>query len=205
MRILVINNFDSFVFNLVDYLRNLGATCDVVQNNEVVIEKITEYDGALISPGPGAPEDAGESIAVVKRCANLSKPLLGICLGHQTIAVAFGGIVEQAPELLHGKSSSMVHNQTGVLFDIPTPLTVGRYHSLAIKKVPENFRVNGTTKSGVVMAIAHNYLPIEGLQFHPESVLTDHGYKILGNWLVSCGDLTARLRAETFAPVIKTQ
>lgn len=203
MRILVVNNFDSFVFNLVDYLRHLGAECDVVNNNTIDLENLDSYDGVLISPGPGTPEEAGLSIDVVKRCGEIKKPLLGVCLGHQAIAVAHGGDVARASELLHGKTSVMVHDQQGILDLIPTPLTVGRYHSLVIKEIPENFIVNGRTESGVIMAITHKTLPISGLQFHPESVLTEHGYQILGNWLVQCGDSQARNRSEGLSPVIE--
>ena len=203
MRILVVNNFDSFVFNLVDYIRNLGAECDVVDYNKVDLKKLESYDGVLISPGPGTPEDAGNSINVVNQCAEIRKPLLGVCLGHQAIAVAQGGTVARATELLHGKTSVMVHDQQGVLDAIPSPLVVGRYHSLVIKEVPENYIVNGRTESGVIMAISHKSLPIFGLQFHPESVLTENGYQILGNWLVQCGDNQARNRSEGMSPVIK--
>ena len=129
MRILVVNNFDSFVFNLVDYIRNLGAECDVVDNNKVDLKRIERYDGVLISPGPGTPEDAGSSINVVNQCAEMRKPLLGVCLGHQAITVAQGGAVARATELLHGKTSVMVHNQQGVLDAIPSPLVeIGRAH-----------------------------------------------------------------------------
>ena len=202
MRILVVNNFDSFVFNLVDYLRNLGAECEVVDNNKVDLKKLESYDGVLISPGPGTPEDAGKSINVVNQCAEIKKQLLGVCLGHQVIAVAQGGTVSRATELLHGKTSVMVHDQQGVLDAIPSPLVVGRYHSLVIKEVPENYIVNGRTESGVIMAMSHRSLPIFGLQFHPESVLTENGYQILGNWLVQCGDSQARIRSQELSPVI---
>ena len=202
MRILVVNNFDSFVFNLVDYLRNLSAECDVVDNNKVDLKKLESYDGVLISPGPGSPEDAGKSIKVVSQCAEIRKPLLGVCLGHQAIAVAQGGTVGRATELLHGKTSVMIHDQQGVLNAIPSPLVVGRYHSLVIKEVPDNYIVNGRTESGVIMAISHRSLPIFGLQFHPESVLTENGYQILGNWLVQCGDSQARNRSQELTPVI---
>lgn len=202
MRILVVNNFDSFVFNLVDYLRNLGAECDVVSNTDVDIAGLEKYDGILISPGPGNPESAGNCVAVVKECARLKKPLLGVCLGHQVISVAFSGVVSRAHELLHGKTSIMAHDHIGILHNIKSPLTVGRYHSLVIKELPPDFEVIGKTESGVIMAIAHKQLPLYGVQFHPESVLTEHGYQILGNWLVICGDKLARERSDSLSPVV---
>jgi len=194
MKILVVNNFDSFVFNLVDYLKRLGADCTVLNNDQINISEIENYNGVLISPGPGTPEEAGASIEVVKKCAELNKPLLGICLGHQAIGVAFGATVEHAPELLHGKTSQVTHDNRGVLNQIASPLTATRYHSLIIKNssIPKELEVTGKSESGIIMSIKHKTLPIEGLQFHPEAILTEHGYQILGNWLVQCGDRDAR-------------
>ncbi len=204
MQILVINNFDSFVFNLVDYLKRLSAECTVLNNDQIDLTQIEKYDGVLISPGPGTPEGAGASIEVVKKCAELRKPLLGICLGHQAIGVAFGGIVERAPELLHGKTSEVTHNNSGVLQNIASPFTATRYHSLIIKSnsLPQELEVNAKSESGIIMAIKHRSLPIEGVQFHPEAILTGHGYQIIGNWLVQCGDQDARKRSEGFNPVV---
>ena len=204
MQILVINNFDSFVFNLVDYLKRLSADCIVLNNDQIDLTQIEKYDGVLISPGPGTPEGAGASIEVVKKCAELRKPLLGICLGHQAIGVAFGGIVERAPELLHGKTSEVTHNNSGVLQNIASPFTATRYHSLIIKSnsLPQELEVNAKSESGIIMAIKHRSLPIEGVQFHPEAILTEHGYQIIGNWLVQCGDQDARKRSEGFNPVV---
>ncbi len=204
MQILVINNFDSFVFNLVDYLKRLSAECTVLNNDQIDLTQIEKYDGVLISPGPGTPEGAGASIEVVKKCAELRKPLLGICLGHQAIGVAFGGIVERAPELLHGKTSEVTHNNSGVLQNIASPFTATRYHSLIIKSnsLPQELEVNAKSESGIIMAIKHRSLPIEGVQFHPEAILTEHGYQIIGNWLVQCGDQDARKRSEGFNPVV---
>ena len=204
MQILVINNFDSFVFNLVDYLKRLSAECTVLNNDQIDLTQIEKYDGVLISPGPGTPEGAGASIEVVKKCAELRKPLLGICLGHQAIGVAFGGIVELAPELLHGKTSEVTHNNSGVLQNIASPFTATRYHSLIIKSnsLPQELEVNAKSESGIIMAIKHRSLPIEGVQFHPEAILTEHGYQIIGNWLVQCGDQDARKRSEGFNPVV---
>ena len=204
MQILVINNFDSFVFNLVDYLKRLSAECTVLNNDQIDLTQIEKYDGVLISPGPGTPEGAGASIEVVKKCAELRKPLLGICLGHQAIGVAFGGIVERAPELLHGKTSEVTHNNYGVLQNIASPFTATRYHSLIIKSnsLPQELEVTAKSESGIIMAIKHKTLPIEGVQFHPEAILTEHGYQIIGNWLVQCGDQDARKRSEGFNPIV---
>ncbi len=204
MQILVINNFDSFVFNLVDYLKRLSADCIVLNNDQIDLTQIEKYDGVLISPGPGTPEGAGASIKVVKKCAELRKPLLGICLGHQAICVAFGGIVERAPELLHGKTSEVTHNNSGVLQNIASPFTATRYHSLIIKSnsLPQELEVTAKSESGIIMAIKHKTLPIEGVQFHPEAILTEHGYQIIGNWLVQCGDQDARKRSEGFNPIV---
>lgn len=204
MKILVVNNFDSFVFNLVDYLKRLGADCTVLNNDQINISEIKNYNGVLISPGPGTPEEAGASIEVVKKCAELNKPLLGICLGHQAIGVAFGATVEHAPELLHGKTSQVTHDNRGVLNQIASPLTATRYHSLIIKNssIPKELEVTGKSESGIIMSIKHKTLPIEGLQFHPEAILTEHGYQILGNWLVQCGDRDARKKSEGFNPIV---
>ena len=204
-RILVVDNYDSFVFNLVQYLGQLGAECVVNRNDEVKPEDADAFDGVLISPGPGTPEGAGVSIAMVKYCAEKKIPLLGVCLGHQAIGVAFGGTVSRAPELLHGKTSLIKHTNGGILKDIKSPLTVTRYHSLAIDPatVPAGFDVICATDSGVVMGIQHQTLPISGVQFHPESVLTEHGHQMLGNWLEMCGDNGARARSEGLSPVVK--
>lgn len=204
IKILVIDNYDSFVFNLVQYLQQLGAECTVVRNDEVSANAADGYDGVLISPGPGTPEAAGVSIPMIKHCADIKKPLLGVCLGHQAIAVAYGAVVKRAPELLHGKTSSVTHNDTGVLHNIPMPFTATRYHSLAIEEgtLPEEIEITGRSESGVVMSIRHTSLPIHGVQFHPESVLTEHGYQMLGNWLVECGDSTGRERSEGLSPIL---
>ena len=174
-RILVVDNYDSFVFNLVHYLQQLGAECTVVRNDEIAAEASDDFDGVLISPGPGTPEEAGVSIEVIRRCAQEKTPLLGVCLGHQAIASAFGAVVKRAPELLHGKTSEVSHLKQGVLKDIKSTFTATRYHSLAIDEstLPDELIVTGRTESGVIMAVRHRELPIEGVQFHPESVLTD--------------------------------
>jgi para-aminobenzoate synthetase component 2 len=203
-RILVIDNYDSFVFNLVQYLQQLGAECTVVRNDEVEASEAAKYDGVLISPGPGTPDKAGVSIAMINFCAEKSIPLFGVCLGHQAIGEAFGATVSRAPELLHGKTSQVIHNGAGVLANLPSPFTATRYHSLAVERdtVPEVLEVTGSTESGVVMSMRHVTLPIEGVQFHPESVLTEHGHQMLANWLVKCGDVDAPKRAVGLSPVV---
>jgi len=203
-RILVIDNYDSFVYNLVHYLGQIGAETTVLRNDEVTVEAAAEYDGVLVSPGPGTPEEAGVSIAMVKLCAANSIPLFGVCLGHQAIGVAFGGVVSRAPELLHGKTSVVTHTNKGVLRDLPSPFTATRYHSLAIEDgtLPGEIEVIARTDSGVIMAVQHKTLPISGVQFHPESVLTEHGHQMLGNWLVACGDTGARERSNGLSPVV---
>jgi len=203
-RILVIDNYDSFVFNLVQYLQQLGAECTVVRNDEVEASEASTYDGVLISPGPGTPDKAGVSIAMINYCAEHSIPLFGVCLGHQAIGEAFGATVSRAPELLHGKTSQVIHNGSGVLANLPSPFTATRYHSLAVERdtVPAVLEITGSTDSGVVMSMRHTSLPIEGVQFHPESVLTEHGHQMLANWLVTCGDTDAPKRAVGLSPVL---
>jgi len=203
-KILVVDNYDSFVFNLVQYLQQLGAECTVVRNDAIAAEEASKYDGVLISPGPGTPEKAGISVEMIKYCAQHAIPLFGVCLGHQAIGVAFGATVSRAPELLHGKTSLVYHQQEGVLADIPSPFTATRYHSLCVEKdsVPETLRITGSTDSGLVMSVEHTTLPIQGVQFHPESVLTEHGHQMLANWLVMCGDKGAREKAIGLSPVV---
>ncbi|HEX8095731.1 aminodeoxychorismate/anthranilate synthase component II [Jatrophihabitans sp.] len=188
-RILVIDNYDSFVYNLVQYLAQLGAEVVVRRNDEVTVAELDGFDGVLISPGPGTPEHAGVSMAVVTAAAEAELPVLGVCLGHQAIGVAFGAVVERAPELLHGKTSDVLHSGDGVLTGLPTPFTATRYHSLTVREdtLPDELQVTARTASGVVMAVRHRSLPIEGVQFHPESVLTQGGHRILANWLIRCG------------------
>ncbi|MBI3428946.1 MAG: aminodeoxychorismate/anthranilate synthase component II [Actinobacteria bacterium] len=203
-KILVIDNYDSFVFNLVQYLAQLGAECTVLRNDEFEVTLASAFDGVLISPGPGTPERAGVSMAMVRYCAEQKIPLFGVCLGHQAICTAFGATVSQAPELLHGKTSQISHNGVGVLADIPTPFTATRYHSLAVERstLPGEIEVTGESESGVVMSIRHKHLPIEGVQFHPESVLTEYGHHMLANWLTECGDEDARAKAVGLSPVV---
>jgi para-aminobenzoate synthetase component 2 len=203
-RILVVDNYDSFVFNLVQYLQQLGAECTVVRNDEIEASEAQKFDGVLISPGPGTPEEAGISVAMIDYCAQNSIPLFGVCLGHQAIGVAFGATVSRAPELLHGKTSLIQHNGAGVLKTLPSPFTATRYHSLAVEAdtIGDELEITGRTESGVVMSMRHKSLPIEGVQFHPESVLTEHGHLMLANWLTECGDKAALAKSVGLAPVL---
>lgn len=203
-KILVIDNYDSFVFNLVQYLGQLGAECTVARNDAVEADAASNYDGVLISPGPGTPEKAGVSIAMIKYCAEKKIPLFGVCLGHQAIGVAFGATVSRAPELLHGKTSLVHHKSQGVLTGLPTPFTATRYHSLCVEidTVGTDLEVTSQSESGIVMSIRHRTLAIEGVQFHPESVLTEHGHLMLANWLTECGDTQALARSVGLSPVL---
>jgi para-aminobenzoate synthetase component II len=203
LRILVIDNYDSFVFNLVQYLAQLGAEPVVRRNDALTVEEAVGYDGVLLSPGPGIPEEAGICVDLVTFVAG-RVPLLGVCLGHQAIGVAYGAKVTRAPELLHGKTSQVHHAGAGVLDGLPDPFTATRYHSLAVdpSTVPEaELEVTGATETGVIMAMRHRRVDVEGVQFHPESVLTQGGHRMLANWLVRCGDPEAVLRASGLAPV----
>ena len=205
--ILVIDNYDSFVFNLVQYLGQLGAQCTVVRNDAVAAQEASNYDGVLISPGPGTPEKAGVSVEMIHYCAQKRIPLLGVCLGHQAIGVAFGATVSRAPELLHGKTSLIHHSGQGVLADLPSPFTATRYHSLCVERdtVAADLEITSATESGIVMSMRHRTLPIEGVQFHPESVLTEHGHQMLANWLFECGDKAAREKAIGLSPLVNTK
>ena len=196
MRVLVVDNYDSFVFNLVQYLGQLGVEAQVWRNDDPrlagpaeIAAAAREFDGLLLSPGPGTPERAGASIGLVRACAAAGTPLLGVCLGHQAIGVAFGATVDRAPELLHGKTSAVFHTNVGVLQGLPNPFTATRYHSLTIlpETVPSELEVTARTRGGVIMAVRHIELPIHGVQFHPESILTEGGHRMLANWLGYCG------------------
>ncbi len=203
MRVLVVDNYDSFVFNLVQYLAQLGADTVVARNDEVAPEDALGYDGVLLSPGPGVPEEAGVCVPMVRAAAG-RVPVLGVCLGHQAIAVAYGATVDRAPELLHGKVSQVHHDGTGVLAGLPDPFTATRYHSLAVEAatLPAQLEVTARTASGVVMALRHRELAVEGVQFHPESVLTEGGHRILANWLAECGDAEAIGRSVGLSPLV---
>ncbi|MFI6941532.1 aminodeoxychorismate/anthranilate synthase component II [Streptomyces sp. NPDC050418] len=204
-RILVVDNYDSFVFNIVQYLYQLGAECEVVRNDEVTTAHAQDgFDGVLLSPGPGAPEQAGVCIEMVKHCAATGVPVFGVCLGMQSMAVAYGGVVDRAPELLHGKTSPVRHEGAGVFAGLPSPFTATRYHSLAAEPgtFPAELEITARTEDGIIMGLRHRELPVEGVQFHPESVLTEHGHLMLANWLVQCGDTEAVGRSQGLAPVV---
>jgi para-aminobenzoate synthetase component 2 len=207
VRILVIDNYDSFVYNLVQYLGQLGVDCDVRRNDEITAAEAGRLDpaGLLLSPGPGTPQRAGICLDVIREYGG-KLPIFGVCLGHQAIGAAYGATVTRAPELLHGKVSLVHHAGAGVLAGLPDPFTATRYHSLAVVEdtLPEEIEVTGRTGSGIVMAMRHRTLPIEGVQFHPESVLTQGGHLMLANWLAMCGypralDLAPELAAEVEA------
>lgn len=189
MRILVVDNYDSFVYNLVQYLAQLGAECVVRRNDALQPGDLATADAVLISPGPGTPERAGASMSVVRDCAEQGRPLLGVCLGHQAIGAVWGATVARAPELLHGKTSEVHHNGDAVLAGLPEPFIATRYHSLTVlpETIPDDLLVTGSTESGIVMALRHRELSVHGVQFHPESVLTDGGHRLLANWLRLAG------------------
>ena len=206
-RVLVVDNYDSFVFNLVQYLGQLGADTVVRRNDEVSAADAADFDGVLLSPGPGIPEQAGVSVAMVGSCEQLGVPLLGVCLGHQAIAVAHGATVGRAPELLHGKTSEVRHDGAGVLLGLPDPFTATRYHSLAVVEstLPPELAVTGRTPSGVIMALRHRDKAVEGVQFHPESVLTQGGHVLLASWLSQCGNSSARELAPELSERVEQQ
>ena len=196
-KILVIDNHDSFVFNIVQYLEELGAATLVVKNDEIGPEFCKSFAGILISPGPGNPQSAGVSIGAVKYCDQEKIPILGICLGLQVIGAAYGTKISSAPELLHGRTSEISHNGINLFKDIPNNFIATRYHSLAIEpeSMPEELQVTAQSSDGTIMGIAHRTKNIVGVQFHPEAVLTQFGYELLANWLELCGDVGARNRA----------
>ena len=185
-RVLVIDNYDSFVYNLVQYLGELGADPQVHRHDAVTVDEVEalEPDAVLISPGPGRPEDAGVSTAVIRWAAG-RVPLLGVCLGHQAIGAAWGGEVVRAPEVMHGKTSRIHHEGTGVFAGLPAPLEATRYHSLIVDResVPDELEITATSEDGLVMGLRHRDLDVEGVQFHPESILTASGHDLLANFL----------------------
>ncbi|MBG6212585.1 MAG: gamma-glutamyl-gamma-aminobutyrate hydrolase family protein [Cryobacterium sp.] len=208
-RILVIDNYDSFVYTLNGYLMELGADTDVVRNDSFektdAPARIADYDGVLVSPGPGKPSDAGVSIAVVEAALAGHLPLFGVCLGHQAIAEAFGATVTNAEELMHGKTSLITHDGSDFYDGVPQPFTATRYHSLAVvaSTVPTDLIVTSRTQGGVIMGLRHASAPILGVQFHPESVLTEGGYRMLGNWLALTGLTGAQETAKTLHPLLR--
>ena len=185
MRVLVIDNYDSFTFNLVQYLGELGAEPVVVRNDVMEPAEAMERhrpDRLVISPGPGRPEDAGASVAFVRELSD-RVPTLGVCLGHQAIAVAFGGTVDPAPVLKHGKTSEISHDGEGIFEGLSNPFIATRYHSLAAIELPDDLEVTATSEEGVVQGIRHRSLPVDGVQFHPESIMTVEGKQLLRNFL----------------------
>ncbi|MGB3414533.1 MAG: aminodeoxychorismate/anthranilate synthase component II [Microbacteriaceae bacterium] len=209
-KVLVIDNYDSFVYTLNGYLQQLGAETEVVRNDTLTVEDLAEalstVDAVLVSPGPGTPAQAGISLELIRYAAEISKPLLGVCLGHQAIAETFGGTVEVAAELMHGKTSELRHDNSLLFDEVANPFIATRYHSLAVKNgtVPDVLTVTAQTDNGVIMALQHKSKPIYGVQFHPESVLTEGGYQMLGNWLESLGLQGAKARARTLSPGMVT-
>ncbi|HVV77560.1 MAG TPA: aminodeoxychorismate/anthranilate synthase component II [Mycobacteriales bacterium] len=207
-RVLVVDNYDSFVFNLVQYLAQLGADVEVRRNDAIAASDplFGEVDGILLSPGPGRPEDAGCCIDVIKT-HGATKPIFGVCLGHQAIGVAYGGTVDRAPELLHGKTSEVSHDGKGVFANVPNPCIATRYHSLTVLEpdLPEVLEVSARTSSGVIMGVRHREHPVESVQFHPESVLTQGGHQMLANWLGQCGDLGAHALVPELAEKLERQ
>jgi para-aminobenzoate synthetase component 2 len=205
-RILVIDNYDSFVYTIVGYLRQMGAETVVVRNDALAdAGPLADYDGVLVSPGPGTPADAGASNDVIRQCAALSKPMLGICLGHQALAEVYGGVVSHAPELMHGKTSDVIHEQGSVMVGLPSPFTATRYHSLAVEEgtVSDELTVTARTENGIIMGLRHKTLPLHGVQFHPESVLTVGGHRLLANWLEECGLPDAEARSAGLTPLVR--
>ncbi|NTW38654.1 MAG: aminodeoxychorismate/anthranilate synthase component II [Cellulomonadaceae bacterium] len=209
-RILVVDNYDSFVYTIVGYLDQLGAQTVVVRNDAVPpLAERTEYDGVLISPGPGTPRAAGQSMDVIADCAATGLPMLGVCLGHQALAEVFGATVTHAPELMHGKTSQVTHDGAGVLAGLPSPFTATRYHSLAVVEstVPDELVITARTLNsdgtGVIMALQHRDLPLHGVQFHPESVLTQGGHHLLATWLEVCGLAGAVEASRGMAPLVR--
>lgn len=208
MRVLVVDNFDSFVYTLAGYLAELGADVTVERNDVADPARVSEWDAVLISPGPGAPADAGSSIDFVLAAEAARVPLFGVCLGHQAIAEAFGGVVSHADELMHGKTSRVRHDGSALFAGLPEEFTATRYHSLAVEdaSVPASLRVTARTSSpddtGVIMALEHVSAPIWGVQYHPESILTEGGYRMLGNWLEAAGFVGAAQRSAAMQPLI---
>jgi len=207
-RILVVDNYDSFVYTLNGYLLQLGAETTVMRNDAFEADDaaavMADYDAVLLSPGPGTPAAAGVSIPVVKAALSSGQPLFGVCLGHQAIAEAMGATVTHADELMHGKTSLIEHDASGFYEGVPQPFRATRYHSLAIVDgtVPSSLEVTSRTDGGVIMGVRHTELPIFGVQFHPESVLTEGGYRMVGNWLAVAGLPEAAETAKGLTPLV---
>jgi para-aminobenzoate synthetase component 2 len=210
-RILVVDNYDSFVYTLAGYLQQLGAQTEVVRNDTFTPQefatRLAGIDGVLLSPGPGVPANAGVSIDLVHHCVETGMPLLGVCLGHQAIAEAMGATVTNADELMHGKTSKVTHDDPEFFADVPQPFTATRYHSLAVVDgtVPASLTVTARTLGGVIMGLRHVSAPVFGVQFHPESVLTEGGYRMLANWLAVTGLPSAREAAVGLSPLVSAE
>jgi para-aminobenzoate synthetase component 2 len=205
-KILVVDNYDSFVYTIVGYLNQLGADTVVFRNDAVPpVELRAGFDGVLVSPGPGTPADAGASIQVIRDCAAAGTPMLGVCLGHQALGEVFGGVVTHAPELMHGKTSQVEHQGQGVLAGLRSPFTATRYHSLAVVDGTVSDELEVTARAnGIIMGLQHRSLPLHGVQFHPESVLTEGGHRLLANWLAICGDHEAVDRSAGLHPLVRS-
>ena len=186
-RVVVIDNYDSYVYNLVQYLGELGAEPEVYRHDEIDLAGLAALnpDGLVVSPGPGRPEDAGISSAAIKSLGEAGTPVLGVCLGHQCIGAVYGGSIERAPRVMHGKTSEIIHDGTGVFAGIPSPFVATRYHSLVVERdsVPDVLRITAETEDGLVMGLRHVEFPIEGVQFHPEAILTESGRPLIANFL----------------------
>ncbi|WP_019833697.1 anthranilate synthase component II [Sphingomonas sp. PR090111-T3T-6A] len=189
--ILVIDNYDSFTWNLVHYFQELGAAVEVVRNDQIGVGQAmsSKAEAFLISPGPCTPNEAGISLELVEACAKEGKPLLGVCLGHQAIGQQFGGTVARARQLMHGKTSLVTHDGTGIFEGLPSPFTATRYHSLIVEEgdLPADLVVNARSEDGTIMGFRHRTLPIHGVQFHPESIATEHGHAMLANFMRLAG------------------
>jgi len=208
VKVLVVDNYDSFVYTLNGYLQQLGAETEVIRNDSItkddIANTLANYDAVLISPGPGNPASAGISIPIVSYALETNYPVLGVCLGHQAIAEAMGATVESAPELMHGKTSNVSHKDSMLFKNLKQGFRATRYHSLAVTRstVPKDLVITGETDSGIVMSLEHVSKPIHGVQFHPESVVTEGGYLMLGNWLESIGLTGAAEKAKDMQPLI---
>ena len=208
VKVLVVDNYDSFVYTLNGYLQQLGAETEVIRNDSIEVSEIPQtlakYDAVLISPGPGNPASAGISIPIVAYALEANYPVLGVCLGHQAIAEAMGATVESAPELMHGKTSVVNHSESMLFQNLKQGFRATRYHSLAVTRdtVPADLKITGETESGIVMSLEHVSKPIHGVQFHPESVVTEGGYLMLGNWLESIGLTGAAEKAKDMQPLM---